>query len=359
MKRKLLNIVLVSSVLLSACTKDPETPTPTNPGAELFKSGVYIVNEGGFGFGNASIDLFNRDSNKVFNDIFRTVNNRPLGDVAQSMSIVNNKGYIILNGSAKVEVINASNAKSIATITGFTSPRYMVSKDTSRAFISDWFSNTVKEINLTTNTIVRSISVGEGPEGMCIVGNKLYVANCGGYNLDSTISIINLTSNTVEKTLKVGDAPLAIQEDINGNVWVLCRGSYGSDFAIIDDDTKGALVKINSQNDVISATFEIGVLGDHPDKIKMNAAKNTMYFLSSYNFLSGVYKFSITDVAAPTTAFISGYYYGLGYDKVNDELYLTDAVDFKQNGFVKRYSSNGTLINTYSVGVIPNGIQEQ
>lgn len=359
MKRKLLNIVLVSSVILSACTKDPENPAPVTPGAELFKSGVYIVNEGGFGFGNASIDLFNRDSNKVFNDIFRTVNNRPLGDVAQSMSIVNNKGYIILNGSAKVEVINANNAQSMATINGFTSPRYMVAKDTSRAFVSDWFSNSVKEINLTTNTIVRSIAVGEGPEGMCIVGNKLYVANCGGYNLDSTISIINLTSNTVEKTLKVGDAPLAIQEDVNGNVWVLCRGSYGSDFAIIDDDTKGALVKINSQNDVISAKFEIGVLGDHPDKIKMNAAKNTMYFLSSYNQLSGVFKFSITDVAAPTTAFISGYYYGLGYDKVNDELYLTDAVDFKQNGFVKRYSSNGTLINTYGVGVIPNGIQEQ
>ncbi len=359
MKRKLLNIVLVSSVLLSACTKDPETPAPTNPGAELFKSGVYIVNEGGFGFGNASIDLFNRDSNKVFNDIFRTVNNRPLGDVAQSMSIVNNKGYIILNGSAKVEVINANNAQSMATINGFTSPRYMVAKDTSRAFVSDWFSNSVKEINLTTNTIVRSIAVGEGPEGMCIVGNKLYVANCGGYNLDSTISIINLTSNTVEKTLKVGDAPLAIQEDVNGNVWVLCRGSYGGNFTIIDDDTKGALVKINTQNDVISAKFEIGVLGDHPDKIKMNAAKNIMYFLSSYNQLSGVFKFSITDVAAPTTAFISGYYYGLGYDKVNDELYLTDAVDFKQNGFVKRYSSNGTLINTYGVGVIPNGIQEQ
>lgn len=359
MKKNLLNLFMVSAILLTACTKDPETASPTTPSESLFKSGVYIVNEGNFNAGNASIDLYSKDSNKVIKNIFTLVNNRPLGDVAQSMTIVNNKGYIILNGSAKIEIINANNAKSIASISGFTSPRYMVAKDTSRGFVSDWFSNKVHEINLTTHTIVRSISVGTGPEGMCVVGNKLYVANCGGYELDSTISIVDLTSNQEIKRLKVGDAPLAIQQDVNGNVWVLCRGSYGADFMSSDDDTKGALVKINPNTDEIIQSLEIGVKGDHPDKIKMNAAKNTMYFLSSYNFLSGVYKFSITDVAAPTTAFISGYYYGLGYDKVNDELYLADAVDFKQNGFVKKYSSTGTLIDTYSVGIIPNGIQEQ
>lgn len=360
MKKNLLNVALGALLLLSACTKDPENASPSIiPTEELFETGVYIVNEGGFGSGNASIDLYSKDSNKVFNDIFTSVNNRPLGDVAQSMNIVNGKGYIILNGSAKVEVIDAKNAVSVATITGFTSPRYMVAKDSTKAFVSDWFSNTVKEINLQTNTITRSIDVGTGPEGMCVVGNKLYVANCGGYGLDSTISVIDLTGTASTKTIKVGDAPLAIQQDVNGNVWVLCRGSYGEDFISTDDDTKGALVKINPANDAIIATLFIGEKGDHPDKIKMNAAKNAMYFLSSYNLLSGVFKFNITDSSVPTTAFISGYYYGLGYDRVSDELYLADAVDFKQRGFIKRYSNTGTLLNTYQVGIIPNGIQEQ
>lgn len=359
MKKNLINLFIGTAVLFSACTKDPETPSPITPNENLFKSGVYIVNEGNFNAGNASIDLYSKDSNKVIKNIFSLVNNRPLGDVAQSMSIVNNKGYIVLNGSAKIEVINASNALSIASISGFISPRYLVAKDTLRAFVSDWFANEVKELNLSNNTITRSIKVGTGPEGMCIVGNKLYVANCGGYDLDSTISVIDLTSNMEVKKINVGDAPLAIQQDANGNIWVLCRGSYGTDFMSPDDDTKGALVKINPNTDAILATLEIGVKGDHPDKIKMNAAKNTMYFLSSYNQLTGVFKFNISDVSTPTTAFISGYYYGLGYDKVSDELYLADAVDFKQNGFMKRYSSAGSLIETYSVGIIPNGIQEQ
>lgn len=357
-KNVMLNIALGAIVFLSACTKDPNPTSPSVPSENAFKTGVYIINEGGFGASNASIDLFNKDSNKLFSNVFEAVNNRPLGDVAQAMNIVNGKGYIILNGSAKVEVINAKNAVSLATITGFSSPRFMVSKDTSRAFISDWTSNTVKEVNLVTNAIVSSISVGSGPEGMCIVGNKLYVANCGGYGLDSTISVIDLTTKTEIKKIVVGDAPVAVFADVNGKVWVLCRGSYGIDFMSSDDDTEGKFVKIDPSTDNILTNITIGVKGDHPDKIKMNATKNTMYYLSSYNFLSGVYKFNITDGAASTTPLITGYFYGIGYDKYKDELYLADALDFIQRGYIHRYSSAGVEINSYQVGVIPNGTND-
>lgn len=359
-KKLVLNIALGAIVLMSACTKDPIITTPTIPTEELFKSGVYIVNEGGFGSSNASIDLFSKDSNILFSNIFEAVNNRPLGDVAQSMNIINNKGYILLNGSAKVEVIKATNAQSIATITGFSSPRFMVNKDTLRGFVSDWISNTVKEINLVNNTITRSIEVGTGPEGMCIVGNKLYVANSGSYGLDSTISVIDINSNTEElKRITVGDAPLFIEQDVNGMLWVLCRGSYGVDFNTSEDDTQGKLVKIDPNTDQILESFPIGALGDHPDKLKMNADKNAFFYLSSYNFLSGVFKFNIYDQSASTTALIDGYFYGLGYDRVTDELYLADAVDFKQRGVMYRYNTFGTLIGSFQVGIIPNGIQEQ
>jgi hypothetical protein len=61
-KKLLLNVALGAIVLLSACTKDPINTTPTIPTEDLFKSGVYIVNEGGFGSSNASIDLYYKDS---------------------------------------------------------------------------------------------------------------------------------------------------------------------------------------------------------------------------------------------------------------------------------------------------------
>ncbi len=357
-KNVMLSIALCAIVFLSACTKDPENANPVVPTEDAFKSGVYVINEGGFGASNASIDLYIKDSNILYSNVFEAVNNRPLGDVAQSMNIVNGKGFIILNGSAKVEVIKAKNALSIATITGFSSPRYMVNKDTTRAFITDWTSNTVKEINMVTNAIVRSIPVGTGPEGLCIVGNKLYVANCGGYGLDSTISVIDLTTNLETKKIKVGDAPVAVQVDVDGKVWVLCRGSYGVDFISTDDDTEGKLVKIDPTNDNILNSITIGVKGDHPDKIKMNAAKNAMFYLSSYNFLSGLYKFNISDATAPTTPIVEGYFYGVGYDKYKDELYLADPVDFSQRGYIRRYTSTGVSINSMQVGIIPNGTND-
>jgi len=360
MKKNLLSaMALVAIVLLSACSKDPESATPVVPTEELFKSGVYFVNEGGFGMSNASIDLFSKDSNKMFTNIFESVNARPLGDVAQSMNIINGKGYIILNGSGKIEVISAKNAVSLSTISGFSSPRYMVNKDTLRGFVSDWISNSITEINLNTYEKVRTITVGAGPEGMCVVGNKLYVANCGGYGLDSTVSIIDLSTNVETKKIKVGDAPVAIYTDANGKVWVLCRGSYGTDFNSTDDDTEAKFVKINPNTESIESSIQIGLKGDHPDKMKMNANKNSIYYLSSYNLLPGVFKFNVSDIAAPTTAFVEGYFYGIGYDKVSDEIYLADAVDFKQRGFMYRYSSTGALLTKLEAGIIPNGIQEQ
>lgn len=358
MKKNLIKLSLLA-VLFSSCAKDPEVANPVVlPTEDLFKSGLYFVNEGNFNTGNATIDYFSKDSNKVYTDIFKTVNGRDLGDVAQSMTIHNYKGYIVLNGSAKVEVIDAKNAKSIATIEGFLSPRFMVALDSTKGYVSDWFSNTVKEINLKTNAISKSINVGEGPEGMLIVGSNLYVANCGGYGLDSTISIINLNTNE-ERKLIVGDAPVAIQKDANGNIWVLCRGSYGPSWQTIEDDTKGELVKINPSTNQIIARYPIGNKGDHPDKMKINAARNSIYFLSSYNQLSGLFKFNITDVAVLNSPFIQGSFYGVGVDRTNDEVYIASSPSFSQKGFMLRYNSSGTLIKSYDVGFIPNGISEQ
>src|SRR5690606_5285819 len=113
--------------------------------------------------------------------IFQSVNNRPLGDVAQSMCIVGERGLIVMNGSARVEVIDAKTAVSLGTINGLSSPRYMVARNNSIAYLTDWVSNSVKVIDASQNAITNSISVGKGPEGLTISDDKLFVCNSGGY----------------------------------------------------------------------------------------------------------------------------------------------------------------------------------
>lgn len=355
-KTKILALLSSMAIGLVACSDDPAISPNQNTNLSYDK-GIYVINEGNFGMGNASIDFYSKDSNKLYRNIFELVNNRPLGDVAQSMTIVGNKGFIVMNGSAKVEIIDVNTAQSIGTLNGLSAPRYIVARNSGIAYLTDWISNSVKIIDATNNTITNSIAVGTGPEGMAISGDKLFVTNSGGYGLDSTVSIIDINNNTVINTIVVGDAPVAAATDVNGKVWILCRGDFG-DFSDPNDDTKPKLIRINQNTLSIEFELEIGKVGDHPDKMKINREKNALFYLGSYDRNSGLYKFNITDQTAASSALISGYFYGFGYDKVLDQLYLADPIDYVQNGYVYKYESNGVKIDSLSVGIIPNGIHD-
>jgi len=42
------------------------------------------------------------------------------------MNIINGKAYLVVNNSSKIEIINPKTFKSIGTITGLRSPRYII-----------------------------------------------------------------------------------------------------------------------------------------------------------------------------------------------------------------------------------------
>ena len=72
-------------------------------------------------------------------------------------------------------------------------------------------------------------TVGYQPEEMVIAGNKLYVANSGGYrvpNYDRTVSVIDLTTFTEIKKIDVAINLHRLELDRYGNIYVSSRGDY-------------------------------------------------------------------------------------------------------------------------------------
>ena len=343
-------LALLASVTTSCKDDDPKTVTPP----PVIGKAVFVVNEGSFGSGNSSVSMIDVLSNNIYQDVFQTVNGFPLGDVAQSMSIHNGKGYIVVNNSQKIEVINSLTLESTATITGFQSPRHFVAKG-SKGYVSDWFSNRVAVVDLTTNSIVNSIVVGSGPEQMLIAGNRLFVTNVGGFGSDSTVSVINLQTETVEATLQTGVNPNSLRLDANGKLWVLCGGSTGPDFiGGTADDTEGSLRKIDPSTLATEEIFDF-TSAEHPSKLHTDKTGTQLYFLNGSDGYTGkIMKMNING-SLPSQPIINRDFYGLGIDHDDGTIYGGYVPGFTSSGYVLRYTPNAILIDSMQAGIAPNG----
>ena len=347
MKKNLRKIGMfaLAITVLASCKKDNIDDIYV---AGNYEDGYFVTNEGNFGTGNGSISFVD-EYGAVENDVFASINSFALGDVVQSMNIINDNAYILVNGSSKIEVASVDSMYSVATIDA-VSPRYIAKVNDNKAYVTDWGINGVQVIDLLTNTISSTIACGTGPEGITVANGFAYVCNVGGWGLDNTVSVINTTTDAVETTLIVGDKPNSVVVDVNGAVWVLTGGftEYDDDWNVVSE-TAGNLVKI--VNNTIEETYAFA-LGNHPQDLVIDDAGTTLYY-SDGSWSKAVYAFDVNDTELPTTALIDKSFYGLGVH--GGYVYGTDAVDFTQSGWSYKYTADGTIIDSVQVGIIPGG----
>ena len=347
MKKNLRKIGMfaLAITVLSSCKKDNIDDIYV---AGNYEDGYFVTNEGNFGTGNGSISFVD-EYGTVENDVFASINSFALGDVVQSMSIINDHAYILVNNSSSIEVASVDSMISVAKI-NVSQPRYMAKVNDNKAYVTDWGINGVQVIDLLTNTISSTIACGTGPEGITVANGFAYVCNVGGFGLDNTVSVINTNTDAVETTLTVGDKPNSVVVDANGAVWVLTGGftEYDADWNVVSE-TAGNLVKI--VGNTIEETYAFAV-GNHPQDLVIGAAGTTLYY-SDGSWSKAVYAFNVNDTALPTTALINKSFYGLGVH--GGYVYGTDAVDFTQSGWSYKYTTEGTIIDSVQVGIIPGG----
>ncbi len=340
-------------LMFMGCNKDDENPDPA-PDPEL--KVYYISNEGAFGYGNASVSLFYPEEQKIQNDAFKQANNRRPGDVLQSIMVKDNKAYLVVNASDKIEIAASKTLKELGVLNNIRLPRYMITTARANtAYITAWGDGGyVAVMDLVKDKITDTIRVGKGPEKMFWNGGQLLlVANSGGFKDDSTLSVIDLTTNKVQKHLVLADNPVDICADLQ-SIWVLCRGKvkYDGNYNIIGH-TPSYLYHLSGDAKVMDS---IELFADkHPMHLEVSSDQKYLYIGGGYGF-SGLYRFDINFGILETNPFINKDFYGVNVDPASGLIYGFEAPTFTASGKMSIYSPDGTLKNELTTGVGPNGI---
>ncbi|RYG50743.1 MAG: YncE family protein [Chitinophagaceae bacterium] len=356
--KKSLKWLAASLVLFSSCKKDEvNNPQPAIPAAK----GIYVLSEGTFGGNNSKLAFRESSSATVYPDFFLQQNPAQtggLGDTGNDMIVYGGKVYIVMNNSANVTVLDASNGHFLGRISFLNgtinkNPRYAVGAR-GRIFVTS-YNNTVSVIDTTALAIINSITVGSNPEHIIVSGDRLYVANSGGLNypdVDSTVSVINLNTLTEERRVTVGLNPQRLAVNAEGDIWVT---GYGDAFAAVPIP---AFVK------VIDASTHQLVQG-LPDTFKFDHVRvfeNRAYLFNNYgggnvklvdaNAMNVIRDSFITDGTTISNV------YAVDIDEQNGDVFICDSKDFISAGEVFCFDREGRKKYSFSVspGISPNKI---
>lgn len=342
-------LLLISAVLLNSCIQDPD---PAGKESKTSLSGAFIINEGNFGKSNASLSFYDFENHTIQNHVFKNTNGRALGDLAQSMTIIDTLGFIVVSNSAKIEVISVNTWKSVTTINlpPGDSPRNLADGENGKAYITDLWNNKVTVIDLSTFTWESMILVGPDPDELLVHKGKAYVAN-SGFGFNKTLSVIDLEQNSVTKTITVGDYPAYLSLNNDERINVLCQGRWPAWNDTTDKGTDGGIYTINPSTDTVEDSvliagniFEYGYDGD-----------KTAYFIKG-RMVGNIAAYSLAQHKIISDTLFSGLYYALEADPVTGNIFALDAKDFTQNGSLKIFDASGNLLETQSTGIIPGAV---
>jgi DNA-binding beta-propeller fold protein YncE len=246
----LIFLPLLFVMLLNSCRSDIEMILSEDlaiGNSEIIKGykGFYLLNEGNMGSNKATLDFYDFATGIYTRNIYAERNPhvpKEMGDVGNDIGIYNNKLWAVINVSNKIEVMDAQTTlrigqieipncrfikfhKGYAYVTSYAGPVVIDPDYEQLGFVA--------KINTVTLEVVDRCLVGFQPDELEIAGDKIYVANSGGYmgagnskGYERTVSVIDIATFTEEKRIDVAYNLERIKADSRGNLWVSSRGDY-------------------------------------------------------------------------------------------------------------------------------------
>ncbi len=333
-------------ILMTACTKDE--PTAACEVAFGFTSGALISNEGAWP-NSGTVSHVDLTTGTVTNSLYEDANcGVGAGAGVQSVAVNSTKGYIVSTGSAggNLQIVDLTSFKNNKSLS-FSYPRYIDFSGNSAYLTDGSGAGSVYKISTLSNIVSDTLAVGSGPENLHISNGKLFVANSGGYALDSSITIIDLATFTVDTTINLTYRPIDIVEDKNGNIWVSCQGLASWE---TNGPTAPMLYEINPASEAIVNSYTVGTTEDIK-RIAINSTKDVIYYYHEYG---GVFAFNIDGSTINDPAIIEGSFYGVSVDPATDNILTFNPNGFTSASTMSVYSSTGDSLASYSLGIGAN-----
>ena len=329
-------------------------------------SGIYLVNQGNQGSNKARLDFLNFHNGFYIRDVFTEYNPevvKGLGDTGNDVQVYKGKVFVAVNGSHKVEIMDAYSMKRLAQV-DVPNCRF-IAFDGNCAYVTSYVAKdkeTLKtqkgalyRIDLDTYKVTGQVTVGYQPEQLVIRDGKAYVANSGGYvaGYDDTVSVVDLKSMKVEYDIKVAINLGLMLVDAEGTIWVSSQGNF-SDVS----STLNYLVKKGDK-------YELGGSVNVPVS-SMALAGDKIYVIgSTYTPPAWALTTTYNIVNAKTRKLESGSFITDGTESDiataftvtvnpgNGDIYVTDAKDYVSSGALHCYTGSGKHKWSVRTGDIP------
>ena len=326
---------MVIALLFCACRGDEVIyPTiGTHVTDEVREGGLYVLCEGNMGANKARLDYINLQKGDYYANWYGAQNPKQikeLGDVGNDIQQYGNRLYAVINCSHKVEVMDLR-ARHIGQI-DIPNCRYLAFQG-DKLYVSAYVGSvadaemlgSVFEVDTATLQITREVKVGHQPDELCIVDDRLYVANSGGYltnRYDSTVSVIDLHSFTEQKKIPVGLNPTRIRVDNSQRLWICCQGNYNDiqpQVVILKNEQIEQCIPMPCANISICGTTAMILDGES----------------------KALYSFSTLDFSPLSTLSLASYEHPYGLLATDDAIFITDAKNYVSSGVLHCYSITG------------------
>lgn len=302
----------------------------------------------------------------------------PIGDVGNDLQYINGKMYAVLDNSDKILVgtpssstserifilsqgaFTKNNARidswnmtdSTLTTNLFTTsnqqhtsiefpaksaPWKIMQISATEAFVAEFLTGNMAVIDLNSNMISSTITIGAGQNSLASIGNMVYATT--GSN---TLVSVNKTTKAVGMQKYIGETPLqVIGDSVHNKLIVLTAGNYSP-------KTEGKILFVDPATFNITDSIKIDTL-HYVNQLILGGDKVYILFGDAVKVLDLGSKLIL-----PDALFTKPYYAGY-FDAPKNMLYLGTAVDFQSNDVVDIFDlGSRTLKRTLNLGIAPS-----